>query len=376
VACISELWGVARKNQSSRESESEKSNQERENPFSVLISFVFLLILVFAFKQSMLDANNIPSGSMIPTLKVGDYLFVNKMRYSLRLPYLGTELLRIDDPKRGDIITFIPREETEKNYVKRVIGLPGDRIRIRYIGVCDPDLPLERASNPEYTCSSEYQDGAYQGPDVAFVEYKPNDSGEWQHFTYKELGPDESRTILTDSDSSSVLHPEIVPGYQSDVPVVFEETIEGRKHLIVERFRGITLDHGSICPTFRTTGCVLGEDKYFVMGDNRDDSKDSRYHEVGLIDRGSIQGKALIIYFSIDWRDQICHDYSMSMNGADMGIDGFRLEDFPVEDQIEYCSTMDQYIVRENIWQYLVRTALYRIPRMDVRWSRLGDLLH
>ena len=66
----------------------------------------------------------------------------------------------------------------------------------------------------------------------------------------------------------------------------------------------------------------------------------------------------------------------MSMNGADMGIDGFRLEDFPVEDQIEYCSTMDQYIVRENIWQYLVRTALYRIPRMDVRWSRLGDLLH
>ena len=105
----------------------------------------------------MLDANNIPSGSMIPTLKVGDYLFVNKMRYSLRLPYLGTELLRIDDPNRGDIITFIPREETEKNYVKRVIGVPGDRIRIRYLGVCDPEFPVERVPMPRGGCIDEVQ---------------------------------------------------------------------------------------------------------------------------------------------------------------------------------------------------------------------------
>jgi signal peptidase I len=292
------------------------------------------------------------------------------------LPYIGTEIMRIDDPKRGDIITFIPREETEKNYVKRVIGLPGDRIRIRYLGVCDPEFPVERSDNPEYSCSTEFQDSAYQAPDLAYVEYKPNDEGEWQHFTYRELSAEESRAILTDADSSSVLHPEVVPGYQSDVPVVFEETIEGKKHLIVERFRGVALDHGSICPTFKTTGCVLGEDKYFVMGDNRDDSKDSRFHEVGTIDRGSIQGKALIIYFSIDWRDQICYDYSMGSNNAEFGVDGFRLENFPVEDQVEYCSNMDQYMLHENLWQYLMRTALYRVPRMDVRWSRLGNLLH
>ncbi|MCB1140131.1 MAG: signal peptidase I, partial [Leptospiraceae bacterium] len=95
-------------------SDKAKSRYQQENPVSVIVSFGLLLLLVFAFKQSVLDANNIPSGSMIPTLKVGDYLFVNKMRYSLRLPFLGTEILRIDDPKRGEIITFIPREATEK----------------------------------------------------------------------------------------------------------------------------------------------------------------------------------------------------------------------------------------------------------------------
>ena len=370
----SEVWGVARKKHSKEENE--EVYDSKENPFSVIVSFGILLLLVFAFKQSMLDANNIPSGSMIPTLKVGDYLFVNKMRYSLRLPYIGSELLRIDDPQRGDIITFIPREETEKNYVKRVIGLPGDRIRIRYLNVCDPELPVERAKTPQYDCSTEFQEGRYQSPDLAYVEYKPHDQGEWQHFTYRELSPEESESILVDADSASVLHPSVVPGYQSDVPVVFEENIEGKKHLIVERFRGISLDHGSICPTFNTTGCVLGEDKYFVMGDNRDDSKDSRFHEVGSIDRASIQGKALIIYFSIDWRDQICYEFSRGRTNAEFGVDGFRLQDFPVEDQVEYCSTMDQYIMHENLWQYLVRTVLYRIPRMDVRWSRLGDLLH
>lgn len=341
----------------------------------MLLSFVFLLILVFAFKQSVLDANNIPSGSMIPTLKVGDYLFVNKMRYSLRLPFLGTELLRIDDPERGDIITFVPRKETEKNYVKRVIGLPGDRIRIRYLSVCDPELPLDRTDEPEYNCSTEIQDGSYQGPDIAYLEYKPGDEGDWQHFQYRELSPPESRSILVDSDSPSVLHPEIVPGIQTDVPVVLEETIEGRSHLLVERVR-ITHGDANICPSLRTTGCVLEEEQYFVMGDNRDDSKDSRYSDVGLIDRDTIQGKALIIYFSIDWRDQICQDFSLRASSGDMGIDGYRLEDFPPEEQVEHCSAMDQRILSENIWQYLVRTVLYRVPRMDVRWGRIGNLLH
>ncbi|MCB1165691.1 MAG: signal peptidase I [Leptospiraceae bacterium] len=349
---------------------------KEEHPVSVIISFGILLFLVFAFKQSVLDANNIPSGSMIPTLKVGDYLFVNRMRYSFRLPFLGTEVIHIDEPQRGDIITFIPREEPDKNYVKRVIGMPGDRIRIRNLNLCNPEIPVERVANPEYTCDETENLDRYRSPDIAYVEYRPADSGEWKHFTYRELGPEESRAILEDSDSTSVLHPEVVPGIQTDVPVVLEENIEGKKHYIVERYHYMGADIApSMCPAISTTGCVLEPNRYFVMGDNRDDSKDSRFTGVGPIERSTILGKALIIYFSIDWRDRICHDFDASMAGG-IGIHAFKLKDFTVDDQIAHCSPIDRMQDAETLWQYLVRTVLYRIPRMDVRWSRLGQILH
>src|SRR5690606_16007679 len=77
----------------------------RESVASIVFSLLLLVLTVFAFKQSILDANNIPSGSMIPTLLVGDYLFVNKMRYSLRVPWTRIRLVDYDHPKRGDIVT-------------------------------------------------------------------------------------------------------------------------------------------------------------------------------------------------------------------------------------------------------------------------------
>ena len=107
--------------------------------FSFVISLSVLIFLVLVFKSSILDANNIPSGSMIPTLKIGDYLFINKMRYSVRLPFAGKEIVHIDNPERGDVITFIPplAAEKDKHYVKRVMGMPGDRIRIREMSACE-----------------------------------------------------------------------------------------------------------------------------------------------------------------------------------------------------------------------------------------------
>ena len=81
-----------------------KSNGE-QGLISSTISLIFIILVVFAFKSSILDANNIPSGSMLPTLKIGDFLFVNKMRYSFRMPFSESELFRYDNPKRGDIVT-------------------------------------------------------------------------------------------------------------------------------------------------------------------------------------------------------------------------------------------------------------------------------
>ncbi len=122
-------------------SSKEEKPKEKESQTASGLSFGIIVVLVFAFKSSILDANNIPSGSMIPTLKIGDFLFVNKMRYSFRMPFTEKELIRIDDPKRGDIVTFIPpstalaQEESRtgifaKRFVKRVVGLPGDTVRI------------------------------------------------------------------------------------------------------------------------------------------------------------------------------------------------------------------------------------------------------
>lgn len=123
------------------EVKTKNSSTGEESPISSAFSFILIVILVFAFKSSVLDANNIPSGSMIPTLKIGDFLFVNKMRYSVRMPFTEAELIRIDDPQRGDIVTFAPPLRAlslgdsrdgffAKRYVKRVVGLPGDTIRI------------------------------------------------------------------------------------------------------------------------------------------------------------------------------------------------------------------------------------------------------
>src|SRR5215218_7404793 len=84
-----------------------------------------VLVAVLAFRSVALDWNIVPSGSMRPTILEGDYILVNKLAYDLRLPFLGRSLLTWGDPRRGDVIVFVPPGETDR-FVKRIIGLPGD----------------------------------------------------------------------------------------------------------------------------------------------------------------------------------------------------------------------------------------------------------
>ena len=93
-----------------------------------ILSAAVIAALVITF---VVQAFKIPSGSMIPTLLIGDHLFVNKFIYGVKIPYFRKTIIPITDPKRGDVIVFIYPKDRSKDYIKRVIGIGGDKIEIK-----------------------------------------------------------------------------------------------------------------------------------------------------------------------------------------------------------------------------------------------------
>ncbi|HBP41700.1 MAG: signal peptidase I [Vreelandella alkaliphila] len=98
-------------------------------PIDYSRSFFPVLLVVLVVRSFIIEPFQIPSGSMKPTLEVGDFILVNKFAYGLRLPVLHSRFLEVDDPERGDVMVFRFPEEPSVNFIKRVVGLPGDRIR-------------------------------------------------------------------------------------------------------------------------------------------------------------------------------------------------------------------------------------------------------
>ncbi|MCB2216131.1 signal peptidase I [Desulfofustis glycolicus] len=169
------------------------------------------ILLALFIRTFVVQAFKIPSGSMLPTLQIGDHLLVNKFIYGIRLPFAGTVLVPIKEPKRGDIIVFRFPRDRSTDYIKRVIGLPGDKLEIRDKTLLINDSPID---DPH------------------------------AHFTSAQVLP------------------------------------------------------GDISPKDNLGPIVVPPDKYFVMGDNRDNSSDSRFW--GFVDDADILGKAMIIYWSWD----------------------------------------------------------------------------
>ena len=198
---------------------------------------VALLLRAFVFEPF-----HIPSGSMIPTLLVGDFIFVNKMSYGLRVPFTDpSKVHKIWEsaPNRGDVVVFINPQHPDIDYVKRVVGLPGDRIDVR--------------DNVLY---------------VNGVEQKRADVGD---YTYKD------RSEYTDTDMDVVVHEYI-------------EDLGGHKHPIIVR-KDPVFSHGG--------SWVVEEGRVFMMGDNRDNSADSRVPGgIGEIPFSYIKGRASIIWIS------------------------------------------------------------------------------
>ena len=195
-------------------------------------SFFPVLVIVLILRSFIAEPFRIPSGSMMPTLLVGDFILVNKFAYGVRLPVLHTKILEWGEPKRGDVFVFRFPRDPSLDYIKRVVGLPGD-----HIGYVDKTLYIN-GKPIDATLEGPYTDGgAYSQPN---------------EFLYKE-------------------------------------DLEGVRHdVIINRSR----------PTFDAEYIVPAK-HYFAMGDNRDNSNDSRYW--GFVPEENLVGKALLIWMNWDF---------------------------------------------------------------------------
>jgi signal peptidase I len=322
------------------------------------LSLVLILLLVLAFKSSILDANNIPSGSMLPTLKIGDFLFVNKMRYSFRIPFSEQEIFRYDNPKRGDIVTFIPpdgalQEEDgvifesrpkvhipiisnlfAKRFVKRVVGMPGDQLKVE-----QRIMKTIRGDFVSYT----------------YLQFKEKGSDTFQSYDPIPIAHGKE---LSDLDNTRAFG-----------KALFKEKKRDFDHYVLEGIHAATYTYvKKYCPD---SVCTIPEDHYLVMGDNRDDSSDSRFW--GLVKRDDILGKALILYFSINWKDHTCMFKEIPEDNDIDHIFSYRLEE---DEAKKYCHPSEMGLESpEGLGSELSRWLLYRIPRMEIRWNRIGRIL-
>ena len=190
-------------------------------------SFFPVLFFVLIIRSFIFEPFRIPSGSMMPTLLQGDYIFVKKYSYGLRLPVVEKKILQTGDPARGDVAVFRLPSDPNINYIKRVVGLPGDR--------------------------------------VVYKEHRLTINGD-------EI------ELNRDSDNST----------HDDIPQ-FVENLGGREHAILISRPGNTARDGVY---------VVPEGSYFMMGDNRDNSRDSRF--IGVIADEFLVGEAVRIWMHMD----------------------------------------------------------------------------
>lgn len=195
---------------------------------------LILALVLFSIRSSLADWNDVPTGSMKPTILEGDRIFVNKLAYDLKVPFTKLHIAEWSNPKCGDIVVFFSPHD-EKRLVKRVVGLPGDTIELRHNAL----LINGQA-----------------------VDYRPI-----------------AEELLRD-----------VPTSERTTHVYASEKLPGQTHPVAA-FPGVR--------ALRDFGPVrVSEGEYFMMGDNRDDSFDSRYW--GAVERKRIVGRATAVVLSFD----------------------------------------------------------------------------
>ncbi|MDO8333955.1 MAG: signal peptidase I [Nitrosomonas sp.] len=212
-------------------------------------SFFPIILIVFSLRSFVIEPFKIPSGSMIPTLLVGDFILVNKYTYGIRLPVINKKILDINEPKRGDVLVFRYPEDPSIDYIKRIVGLPGDTITYH---------------NKQLIVNGEAIRTEYEG------DYKYVESGFGYIYSdrYSEYLNQESNSILINQD------------------------VKGIQFANVRQF-----EFRENCKYHRTGfTCEVPAGNYFTLGDNRDSSSDSRYW--GFVPEKNIVGKAFMIWWN------------------------------------------------------------------------------
>lgn len=206
-------------------------------------SFFPVILPIFMLRSFWVEPFRIPSGSMIPTLLVGDFILVNKYAYGVRVPVINKKIVDVGSPQRGDVFVFRYPLDTTQDYIKRVIGLPGDKLEYM-----NKTLTINGQAVP-VTPAGDYEQGL-----ESLSRISETIDGR-QHF------------MLNDPTK-----PE--PG---SIPHAFSENCQ-------------TSTRGFIC--------TVPAGHYFAMGDNRDNSADSRVW--GFVPEENIVGKAFFVWFHVD----------------------------------------------------------------------------
>jgi signal peptidase I len=211
------------------------------------VSFFPVILIVFVLRSFLVEPFKIPSGSMIPTLLVGDFILVNKFTYGIRLPVINKKIIELNYPKRGDVMVFRYPVDTSLDYIKRVVGMPGDRIEYRNKRLTVNGQPVALRPLDDYLSRERMQ-------------YSRQ---------FMETLDGAEHAILVEDDAPTLMQP----------PQSFS--------------------HPGNC-LYNTNGlaCTVPPGHYFMMGDNRDNSSDSRVW--GFVPDENIVGKAFFIWLNLN----------------------------------------------------------------------------
>jgi signal peptidase I len=211
------------------------------------VSFFPVILIVFLLRSFLVEPFKIPSSSMVPTLLVGDFILVNKFTYGIRLPVANKKIVPLGEPQRGDVMVFRYPEDPSLDYIKRVVGVPGDRIEYRdkRLAVNGQPVPLRQVD--DYLSKERMQFSRRYVETLNGVDHE----------------------ILLEDDAPAFIAPSRAFPYAQNC-------------------------------NYNMSGlaCTVPPGHYFMMGDNRDNSSDSRVW--GFVPDENIVGKAFFIWLNLN----------------------------------------------------------------------------